>query len=109
MILSILSVLGYYLIFKGIKYSYLIFIIQNVIAFYLTNQYYMIVNIAFCIFFYYKLTKMSNIKRLIEIQQRVEDIKKQLKIAKEEEKEEIIKLLKKVESEIDDLKHTYNI
>ena len=52
---------------------------------------------------------MSNIKRLIQIQQQVEDIKAQLKEAKEEEREAIIKLLKKVETKIDDLKHTYNI
>lgn len=109
MILCILSIIGYYFIFKGIKYSYLIFILQNVIAFYFTNQYYMLVNIIFCIFFYYKLNKMSNIKRLIQIQQQVEDIKAQLKEAKEEEREAIIKLLKKVETKIDDLKHTYNI
>ena len=55
-------------------------------------------------------TIIDQIRRtILEIQQQVEDIKKQLKAAKEEEREAIIKLLKKVETKIDDLKHTYNI
>lgn len=54
-ILSLLSVISYCLIYKHNKYSYIVFILQNTLAFYNTNQYYMLINIGFCVFFYMRI------------------------------------------------------
>lgn len=56
-LLSTLSIFGYYLIIRNPIFAYVIFIIQNIIAFSLTEQYYMIVNIIFCTIFILIKTK----------------------------------------------------
>lgn len=61
MILSLLSILGYFLIFIESKYSYLVFIIQNFVAFLITKEWYMIVNIVFCILFFIFKSKKEKV------------------------------------------------
>ncbi len=49
-ILCILSLIGYYFIFKRyIILSYFIFIIQNIIALYVYHSFYMLINVFACL------------------------------------------------------------
>lgn len=50
-ILCILTIVGYYFIKKEPIWAYLIFIFQNLIAFGVTGQWYMVINIIAAIYF----------------------------------------------------------
>jgi len=49
------SIGGYYFIKREPIYAYIIFILQNIIAFAITGQWYMIINVLACIYFGQKL------------------------------------------------------
>lgn len=56
------------------------------------------------------MTAVSSVSELIKRQEKVEELKKLLKNENDSEKvKEISKELKKAESELDNLKHSYNI
>lgn len=65
-LLCILSVVGYYLIREKPRHSYIVFVIQNILAFMFIGQYYMIINIIACTMFFIQalvLHKKSSVKK----------------------------------------------
>ena len=60
LILVILSILGYYAVYKNYKMiAYILFIVQNVIAFCIVLQPYMIINMLACLIFLIKTKQIS--------------------------------------------------
>lgn len=62
-LLCLLSIVGYYFVKKEPLYAYVVFILQNLIAFLITNQWYMILNIFACIYFGNQLIKKYEIEK----------------------------------------------
>lgn len=52
-LLCLLSISGYYFTNKNTNIAYIIFIVQNIIAFIITIKYYMLGNLIFCLLFLY--------------------------------------------------------
>ncbi len=50
----VLSCIGYYLIYRKPKYSYIAFIILNILLFFTTKQYVMLFNIVFGLYYFFK-------------------------------------------------------
>lgn len=64
-ILCSLSVAGYYLITKKPIAAYIVFIIQNIIAFIFLHQWYMLINVIFCIIFFIATLKYKGGKDMV--------------------------------------------